>query len=1369
MADSNLTFEVVVTEKGLNQLRKQMDSANKTIKKTDKSFNDTTKSARDFDKQNKSIYQSNLSSAKSFSKMNQTIGSGSSGLVGAYATLAANVFAATAAFNALRSAAQVETLAQGFEFLANASGRTSSLIAQNIREITNSAISLEQALRSSAIAVTSGFDTTSIEDLTRVARNASIALGRNMEDSLDRLFRGVAKLEPEILDELGIMVRLDSAVETYAARLGKGAQDLTDFERRQAFLNATIAQGALKYGDLEDAIDPNPYDQLAAAFADLTKTGITLLNTFVTPLISLLAGNKGTLLGVLVLFASTIVSTMFPVLQQLGERQIRAAQASRQAAEIEEAAALKRKKAAESLVLESTGGGKGMDTLRKSIKEGTNSQKDYTEALKSLSQSERQRENNLSRYSGAELQRKQKELQAVRNLKLEVARLAAEERNRSGFSQQAKVQGQTASAQRSLGQGTTIIQGSGGIEGFKKAGEGLDRYQKKLLVTARTQGEFTKKDGVYSFNSFGSKAKFAFKSAAGGARLFGAALINAIPLIGQIIFISSILIEVFTKLLSRSKEYTEAVDRLNEVISKVDDKFKQLDKTNSGLTKKFEKLVGGPVSSLVIKGQELANTLQVIAGVSSELSTNLIQVSKVIEDESYSTFKRTMIGIGDGIVSATKAVYNFAASIKGALLNAITTVAPSLRFLLMAFNAFADSAPTEDELKISSLIKFAEETEKGYEKILKENDKVRESFEKTFGKDGLVGFIEQGQQAGKSYTEIQSGLEEGLKSFDLVVQQLNAESQNLNKALAESDKLLSQFQSGLSNKNQFDKIADNFEGVLKSYNFLKEGLSEGEASALFSAAFTAEQISFLSKFEVTATNAFKRIEDEAGNSSTAFENFVKQVRDLADKERFTADDIKLINLLEQERAAQLALNVEKEKTLAMDQARSVTGTASRDDFEQKAAQNIYELRLKGANDEFAAKQRVIDLEYDLLEAKLAFDKTINDAERTRLETLLTSQRAAAKDALDAENKRTKLELENDLKIARAKAGQEGTLTERSLSVAASDIFQEGTLAEKVNAVRGALTPLMDDLKALGPEGALVSEISKGALVMADAFAVFGSSVATTADKIAAIGTVVSQIGSILAANSKAQIANIDSQIEAEKKRDGKSQESLQKIQALEKKKDQMARKAFETNKKMQIASAIISTAAAVAGQLSAQPIGPWNYALAAAFGALGMAQVAIIRKQQYQGSGGDDAGAKMTALQIGGRSNAVDVARQATAGELNYIRGGRTTGENLGGAGASLPGSAMGRRGYADGAMLVGERGPEVVAPSGQVDVIPNYALGGGNTNVNFTINAVDGASVENMLYTQRGNIIGMIREAANANGEGFLESVDPAVYGGGG
>ena len=62
-----------------------------------------------------------------------------------------------------------------------------------------------------------------MEGLTRVAKGASLALGRDMGDALDRLTRGAIKLEPEILDELGIMVRLDDATETFAATLRKSS------------------------------------------------------------------------------------------------------------------------------------------------------------------------------------------------------------------------------------------------------------------------------------------------------------------------------------------------------------------------------------------------------------------------------------------------------------------------------------------------------------------------------------------------------------------------------------------------------------------------------------------------------------------------------------------------------------------------------------------------------------------------------------------------------------------------------------------------------------------------------------------------------------------------------------------------------------------------------------------------------------------------------------------------------------------------------------------------------------------------------------------------------------------------------------------
>ena len=75
---------------GIDKVVKSEKKAEKQSKKTDQQLKKTNKTAKDYDKQNKSLYQGNLSSAKGFSKMNQTMGTGSSGLVAAYATLAAN-------------------------------------------------------------------------------------------------------------------------------------------------------------------------------------------------------------------------------------------------------------------------------------------------------------------------------------------------------------------------------------------------------------------------------------------------------------------------------------------------------------------------------------------------------------------------------------------------------------------------------------------------------------------------------------------------------------------------------------------------------------------------------------------------------------------------------------------------------------------------------------------------------------------------------------------------------------------------------------------------------------------------------------------------------------------------------------------------------------------------------------------------------------------------------------------------------------------------------------------------------------------------------------------------------------------------------
>ena len=284
----------------------------------------------------------------------------------------------------------------------------------------------------------------------------------------------------------------------------------------------------------------------------------------------------------------------------------------------------------------------------------------------------------------------------------------------------------------------------------------------------------------------------------------------------------------------------------------------------------------------------------------------------------------------------------------------------------------------------------------------------------------------------------------------------------------------------------------------------------------------------------------------------------------------------------------------------------------------------------------------------------------------------------------------------------------------------------------------------------------------------------------TADQAAmarysAVAGVASQVlggfSEVIRADASRRTAEIDKQIEAEERLDGKSAGSIAKIKALEAKKESIAKKAFERDKKMQMARVIASTAAGVMGVVSGVKSfweAPLAIATAGMIAAMGAAQLAMIAKTSYSG-GGSSVESPKTALTLGGgRSNAVEVSQRANMGEQSYLRGGSGVGTN---ANNFTPGGAMGRKGYANGAdgIVVGERGPEVISPSQPIDITPNFDLGGQAQNINFNISAVDGASVQNMLNEQQGNIIQMIRDAANDNGESFLETVDTPVYNGSG
>ena len=233
--------------------------------------------------------QSSASAGRQFSAQ----ASGLGGLVAAYAGAAATIFAISSAFNALNRAAQSQQAIDGTRTLAATVGEQGDKILSKIQEITKGQLSIAEAAKTTNLALSAGFNSEQIEKLTNVALKASVALGRNLVDSQDRLIRGVAKIEPEILDELGIIVRLDDAVKKYADSIGKAASDLTTYERSQAFANATIDQGTKKFSIIDTSVTTSAeaLNKFSADLQNLSDNLLGILAQAVVPFVSFLSGN----------------------------------------------------------------------------------------------------------------------------------------------------------------------------------------------------------------------------------------------------------------------------------------------------------------------------------------------------------------------------------------------------------------------------------------------------------------------------------------------------------------------------------------------------------------------------------------------------------------------------------------------------------------------------------------------------------------------------------------------------------------------------------------------------------------------------------------------------------------------------------------------------------------------------------------------------------------------------------------------------------------------------------------------------------------------------------------------------------------------
>ena len=131
------------------------------------------------DRNAKGINNWTSNSTKAFAKQAQGLG----GLVHLYATIAANVFALSSAFLALKEAADFNILVESTKELSQASGRDLEGLARRIKSISGEAVDLKKAIASANLGTAGGLTGEQLELIADVSTKAAQKLGRSVPEA----------------------------------------------------------------------------------------------------------------------------------------------------------------------------------------------------------------------------------------------------------------------------------------------------------------------------------------------------------------------------------------------------------------------------------------------------------------------------------------------------------------------------------------------------------------------------------------------------------------------------------------------------------------------------------------------------------------------------------------------------------------------------------------------------------------------------------------------------------------------------------------------------------------------------------------------------------------------------------------------------------------------------------------------------------------------------------------------------------------------------------------------------------------------------------------------------------------------------------
>ena len=147
------------------------------------------------------------------------------------------------AWDVAEMAAQFDQTDQAFTNIVGSMGGNSKILLGQLKSASAGTINELELMKNASTAILLGIEAEALPKMMAIARASSRGTGQTIQKSFDDIVKGVGRQSKLILDNLGITVDMAKANKEYAKAMNIVGRELTETEKKQAFMNATMKAG----------------------------------------------------------------------------------------------------------------------------------------------------------------------------------------------------------------------------------------------------------------------------------------------------------------------------------------------------------------------------------------------------------------------------------------------------------------------------------------------------------------------------------------------------------------------------------------------------------------------------------------------------------------------------------------------------------------------------------------------------------------------------------------------------------------------------------------------------------------------------------------------------------------------------------------------------------------------------------------------------------------------------------------------------------------------------------------------------------------------------------------------------------------------